>query len=119
MKNVSLPIAIVIAVIGCALAVNAFITSSNLRQNVQEERYKRMVAEEHLQNNKNDMAKIKADLTAAQQTLASIQQLVNKGKDTNSELKSELEQLRQERDMLKQQLGKNNSAGEAVPEAGR
>lgn len=106
MKNAIFPVSIVIAILGCALAVNAYITSGNMRQNLEEERYKRMVAEEHMQNTKTEMTKIRADLAAATQTLASIQQLVNKGKDANSELRSELDQAKKERDALKQQIEK-------------
>ncbi len=118
MKNASLPIAVVVAVIGCGLAINAYITSGNMRQNLEEERYKRMTAEEHLQNTKGDLAKIRTELAAAQKTLASIQDLINKNKDTTSDLKGQLDTVRQERDSLKQQLGKIQGAETApVPPA--
>jgi len=105
-KNLSLPISIVVAVVGCALAVNAYITSGNMRQNLEEERYKRMSAEENLQNTKSEVAKIRADLAAAQQTLTSIQDLVSKGSSANSGLRTQLDAVTQERDALKQQLEK-------------
>ena len=106
MKNATFPISVVIAIVGCALAVNAYITSGNMRQSLEEERYKRIVAEEHVQNTKTEMAKIRADLAGAKQTLSSIQQLVNKGKDQNSELRTELDQAKKERDALKAQIEK-------------
>ncbi len=117
MKNMSFPIAVVIAILGCAMAVNAYITSSSMRQSLEEERYKRMVAEEHLQNTKSDMDKIRADLSSAQQTLSSIQQLVNKGKDKNSELNSELDQVKKERNALKDQLDKIQATTVVAPTA--
>lgn len=100
------PVTLVIAILGFALAINSYITSGTMRQNLESERYKRLHAEQQLQATEGDMAAIRSELTVAQKKLSSIQQIVNQGQEMQSELKQQYDQIVQERDALRAQLEK-------------
>jgi peptidoglycan hydrolase CwlO-like protein len=100
MKNNVLPIAVGIALIGCVLAVYANLNSSKLNTTLDNERSKRIAAEEQLSKAQQQIGSLQKDLGDAKSKMASIEKILNDGK----ELAVELEAIKMEREMLKQQV---------------
>ena len=103
-KNFSVPIAIGVAVIGCAVAVSANLNAGKAAKNLQQERYNRMLAEQDLLKANPTLQQMQAQLKDSQQKIDSIQRIVSDGKSTTSSLQGQVDTISKERDTLKQQI---------------
>ena len=65
-KNMTLPVAVFVAIIGCVLAVSANVTTSKMHSDIEQERYKRLAAEEQLQKAMGMISQLKVQLTDSQ-----------------------------------------------------
>ena len=100
MKNKLLPLAIGVAIIGCALAVYANMNSSGFKTDLEQERSKRFLAEEKLQKAQQQVALLQVDLGDAKSKMASIEKILTDGKTMESDLKAELDAIKKEREQV-------------------
>ena len=104
MKNSVLPVAVGVALISCLLAVFANINSSKLGKNLDEERYKRLNAEQELQQFQQKLSAVETELGRAKSKMMNIEQILTDGRVIEEELKNELEAVRQEKEELMRKL---------------
>ena len=104
MKNRTLPVAVAVAIIGCVLAVSANVTTNEIHKSLNQERYKRMVAEEQLTQANNELKKMDAALQDSQTKLDSIEKVLNNGKSKTSDLESRLQTLSDENAALRAKM---------------
>lgn len=100
-KNLTVPIAVAIGIVGCVLAASANLTASKLHESLEQERYKRIVAEEQVQTTKNTVKTLESDLADSKGKLASIEDIL---KSNKTAMENQMEKIAKERDALKQQL---------------
>ena len=103
-KTMTLPVAVAVAIIGCVLAVSANVTTSKTVEDLKQERYKRMVAEEQLQKAKNDVSALSEQLFDSQAKIESIERILNQGKTEPQQLEQDLSAAQAEKSSLLQQL---------------
>ena len=103
-KNMSLPVAVFVAIVGCVLAVSANVTTSKMHRHLEQERYQRMLAESQLQKADNTIKALKKELSATQDKIAGITQILNQGQTAAENLKSQLKGMAQEKDSLSQEI---------------
>ena len=113
MKGMNLAVAVAVAIIGCVLAVSANINAMKVQETLKEERYKRLSTEKQLQIAEYTISALNKDLVTAKKKMDGIQQILNQGQTSNSDLKSQLEQLAKEKSFLQQQVQTFQSAGQA------
>ncbi|MEW5895997.1 MAG: hypothetical protein AB1650_09635 [Candidatus Omnitrophota bacterium] len=104
MKNTIVSVAVVVALLGCLLAVFANVSSSKLNRALDEERYKRMTAEQNLQKAEQNLSSAEAELGKAKSKMASIEKILNDGRLVEEQLKGELKAVQQENEELMTQL---------------
>jgi len=100
----TLPVAVFVAIVGCVLAVSANVTTSNIHQDLEKERYKRLSAEEQLQKDQGLIVRLRKDLADSQQKLGAIDQVINQGKSATTTLQSQLEAVNNEKAVLMEQV---------------
>ena len=103
-KTMTLPVAVAVAIIGCVLAVSANVTTSKTVEDLKQERYKRMVAEEQLQKAKNDVSALSGQLFDSQAKIESIERILNQGKTETQQLEQDLSAAQADKASLLQQL---------------
>lgn len=103
MKNMTLPVAVAVAIIGCVLAVSANVTTSKMHEDLDQERYKRMSAEKQLQKAHAAINRFKTELSDARNKIQGIQEILNVGQSARESLKGELESVSQEREALRKE----------------
>ncbi len=116
MKNATLPIAVGVAILGCVLAVYANLNSSKLSKDLDEERYKRLTAEQQLQNAQQKIGTAEAELGDAKSKMASIENILTNGKTAEKQLMGQLDELKMQNEALKQQLTADQEAVAVTPE---
>ncbi|MCR4336245.1 MAG: hypothetical protein NUV91_00345 [Candidatus Omnitrophica bacterium] len=104
MKNMTIPVAVAVAIIGCILAVSANVTTIKVRENLDRERYKRFAAEESLQKTQTQLQRLEAELSLANGKLTSIEDVINEGKSVRSDLQNEVDRLQEEKTLLEGQI---------------
>jgi len=103
-KNMTLPVAVAVAIIGCVLAVSANVTTSKMHQNLEKERYKRIVAEEQLQKTQAKIRSMGSELKAAQAKIGSIEEILNLGASAKKDLEAKLQGVEDERAQMSSQI---------------
>lgn len=104
MKNAMLPIALGVAVLGCVLAVYANMNSGNLKNVLDAERSKRFAAEQQVIKVQRTVSVLETQLGDAKSKMSSINKILSDGKQVEEEIMAELETIKKEREVLKQQL---------------
>ncbi len=104
MKSMTLPVAVAVAIIGCVLAVSANVTTSKMHQNLEKERYKRIVAEEQLQKAQATIKAMGAELKAAQAKIGSIEEILNLGASAKKDLEAKLKNVETEKQQMSTQI---------------
>jgi len=103
-KTLTLPVAVGVAILGCVLAVSANVTTSKTIEDLKEERYKRMLAEEQLQKAKNDVTSLNTRLVETQNKIQGIEKILNQGRTEAQKLEQQLSAIQQEKATLMQQI---------------
>jgi septal ring factor EnvC (AmiA/AmiB activator) len=103
-KNITVPVAVAIAIVGCVLAVSASVNMSRLDQRLAQERYTRLAVEQKLQQAQKVIKQQAADLKDSQAKIGNIENILNQGKSTASDLKAQLDKQTKEKAALAQQL---------------
>lgn len=103
-KTLTLPVAVAVAVIGFVLAISASVTTSKMQQGLEQERYKRLVAEEQLQKSQMTIKAMDQELVTAHNKIQGIEKILNQGRTDSEQLTSQLQNVTQERETLKQQI---------------
>jgi septal ring factor EnvC (AmiA/AmiB activator) len=103
-KTMTLPVAVAVAIIGCVLAVSANVTTSKTVEDLKQERYKRMLAEEQFQKAKNDVSALSSQLSDSQAKIESIERILNQGKTVTQKLEQDLSAVQAEKATLLQEL---------------
>lgn len=112
MKNMTVPVAVGVAIIGCVLAVSANVTTSKIHKDLDQERYKRIIAEKELQKATNQIKQLERQLGDAESKVSSIRQIIEQGNSEVQNLQTQLEALSKEKSALRQQL-KQFQSGES------
>jgi peptidoglycan hydrolase CwlO-like protein len=99
-RNLSLPIAIIVAIGGCILAVVANITTNNIHEDLGREQYHRMEAERSLQQAERKIAALTKEVEEASDKIQSIQTILSRGKTEANDLQSKLDVVAQEKKSL-------------------
>ncbi len=90
-KEKILIVAIVLMAIAGLMSINAQKNLNKLQQNLDRERYQRMVAEENLNKANTKIGSLESELAAARDKIQSVQTILEEGQKTNSDLRSHLE----------------------------
>jgi|GEM_PF-6683381 len=100
MKNATLPLAVGISVIACALAVYANLRSSELKIVLDQERGKRFAVEQKLLSRQQEVTQLQSQLGEEKSKTAAIQKILTDGKAVEEEMTAKLEALEAERKAL-------------------
>lgn len=103
-KKILLPSILGIAVVACAIAVNA--NFGAMKQNIRLEQYNRLEAERKLDTAIKNSQRLDEQLKEAKRKLQGIQNLVSEGESTTNQLKSTVEATSKENEDLKQTVKK-------------
>jgi peptidoglycan hydrolase CwlO-like protein len=103
-KNLTVRISVVVAVIGCVLAVLASVNMGKTNTSLAEERYKRISAEQNIQQANIYIQQQRAQLAETQNKLKGIEGIINQGQSTASTLKSQLEEKEAQTQSLQAQI---------------
>ncbi len=103
MKSIILPGAVIVAVIGCALAINATITTNKMQGNLDQERYKRMVAEEQFQKARGAIRTLTIEVEDSREKIQGIQKWLAIGKSMNEDLKRKVASINKEKESLQKE----------------
>lgn len=117
MKSKTLPLAMVIAVIGCGLAIYANMNSADFKNMLDQERSKRFAAEQQLLKAQQKISVLQAELGSAKSKMSSIEKILTDGHAVQEELQSELDRARQEQEALKKQAQEAEAKATAAQEA--
>ena len=104
MKGMNLAVAVAVAIIGCVLAVSANVNAIKVQETLKEERYQRIATENKLQMAEKAISTLNADLATAKKKMDGIQQILNQGQASNTDLKAQLEHAAKEKGFLQQQV---------------
>ena len=100
MKNMILPVAVFVAIVGCVLAVSANVSSSGMYDNLKNERYLRIVAEEKLQKAEKIIQALNTELKDSRDKIESIGAILNQGRTVADDLRSQLDKTSVEKAQL-------------------
>lgn len=104
MKNRILIIAVILT-LGCVVLV--VLSSQKIdkcTKDINAERYKRMVAEERLENTRMKINSLRTEMTNLMDQIENIKAQLEEEKSTNADLKSEIEKVTKLKNVLEQQL---------------
>lgn len=104
MKNISVPVAVAIAIVGCVLAVRASVSMGKIDDNLKAEQYRRIKAEQNLQIAENSIGQLKAQLAETSGKLQTIEQVLNQGRTRASSLEVQLKEVAHEKSQLATQI---------------
>ena len=108
MKNFLLFVVLLVAAVSILLLVRFNKENSDVTRILEQERYSRMTAEEELQKGEYRIKKLEADLQTTQVKMSRNQEGLDKCRDENAALKSDLERMsqqgRSQEDDLRQDL---------------
>ena len=104
MKNITVPVAVAIAIIGCVLAVNASVNMSRIDQTLEQERFNRLAAEQKLQTAQKTIKQMLSELEDSRKKIKNIEEIINQGRSTTSDLQAQLEKEAQEKTKLMGQV---------------
>ena len=104
MKNMILPVAVFVAIVGCVLAVSANVSSSGMYDNLKNERYLRIVAEEKLQKAEKIIQALNTELKDSRDKIESIGAILNQGRTVADDLRSQLDKTSVEKAQLLKQF---------------
>ena len=88
----------------CLVAITANNTVDGLRQDLEKERYDRMVSEEKLQKAGSRIKSAEDQLAASENKLKGIQAIVDENHSANDGLKAQLENLAQTKSLLEKKV---------------
>ena len=114
LKNKILLVVVVLMAGFCLMALSSNQTVAHTKEELNQERYKRMVAEENLNKATLKMGTLESDLNNAREKLQSIQAIIQEGKLQTSDLKSQLESVTKTKEILEKKLEELKSAAAAV-----
>ncbi|HOY08787.1 MAG TPA: hypothetical protein PLB05_01785 [Candidatus Omnitrophota bacterium] len=104
MKNITVPVAVAIAIIGCVLAVNASVNMSRIDQVLEQERFNRLSAEQKLQAAQKSIKQLVAELDDSRKKIKNIEDIINQGRSTTSDLQVQLQKEAEEKSKLMGQV---------------
>jgi chromosome segregation ATPase len=105
-----LVVAIVLMVISGLMAINSNKTLAKLQQNLDRERYQRMVAEENLNKAITRMNSMASELASTRNKIQSVQAILEEGQKNNSDLRSQLESTINAKEALEKKIEELKSA---------
>ena len=91
MRTVLIGFVVVMLVLSCGLAIRYSRDASYAQEQLNSERYKRLVSEEDLQKTKIQIISLKAELKKAQDKVGWIEGVLEKIKAVNEDLKARLD----------------------------
>ena len=103
-KNITVPVAVAIAIIGCVLAVNASVNMSRIDQVLEQERFNRLSAEQKLQTAQKNIKQLVAELEDSRKKIKNIEDIINQGRTTTSDLQAQLQKEAEEKAKLMGQV---------------
>ena len=103
-KEKILIVAIVLMAITGLMAINANKNLSKFQQNLDRERYQRMVAEENLNKANTKIGSLESELAATNDKIESVQVILEEGQRTSTDLRSQLESAIKTKEALEQKI---------------
>ena len=91
MRTVLIGFVVVLLVLSCGLAIRYSQDAGNAQEQLNSERYKRLVSEESLQKAKVEVSSLKAELKKAQDRVDQIEGVLEKTRAFNEDLKARLD----------------------------
>ena len=104
MKNKLLPLIYVLTAICLVLTVVSNQRTKAVYQSLNEERYKRIVVEENLQQAFLKVKSLESQLSQSQEKLQNVDLILNQGKSENTDLKIQLQQLTKLKESLERSI---------------
>lgn len=104
MKDTVLVVSIILMIGCCAMAISSNQTAGRVQQDLEQERYQRIVAEENLYQANMKLTSSEVELTAARTKIETIQNILKEGKDQSSDLKVQLDSLTRTRQDLEKKI---------------
>ncbi len=104
MKNQNLIICVVLTVVSVLIAIFAAQSAGKSKNELNQERYNRMVAEEKLDKMLSKVKTLEADAANTQEKVKGTQTVLEEQRSTVSSLQSELEKVRKLNEKLEQDL---------------
>ena len=116
LKNKILIVVVVLMAGFCLMALSSNQTVAHTKEELNQERYKRMVTEENLNKAALRLGTLESDLNSAREKLQTIQAIAQEGKSQASDLKVQLESVTKAKEALEKKMEELKSAA-AVAEA--
>jgi len=114
LKNKILVVVVVLMAGFCLMAFSSNQTVAHIKEELNQERYKRMVAEENLNKVTLRAGTLEADLNNAREKLQSIQTIIQEGKLQTLDLKTQLESVIKAKEVLEKKIEELKGAAAAV-----
>lgn len=103
MRNIILSVAVSGAIIGGVVAVNTTVAKDRIRGDLDQERYQRMVTEEHLQKTRNTIKHLETELAGSRSKIQSVLEILSIGQLANTNLKTQVKDISRERQSLREE----------------
>ena len=105
MKNKTVPVLYIVVVLLCLLtALVASQRTTQAKDQLNEERYQRMILEENFQKSSSIITVLKNELAVSREKLENIQTIINQGSVEKSSLQSQLEQMTKLKESLERDI---------------
>lgn len=117
LKNKILLVVIVLMIGFLFMALSSNQTAGHIKRDLDQERYKRIVAEENLGKASSKINSLETELSGTRDKIQSAQAILQEGKAETSDLKIQLEHMTKAKEALEKKIEelKNATASEAVP----
>ena len=92
MRIFTVVLSIILAILGCVLAVQYYQGASKAENDLHQERYLRMVAEEGLEEAKTKIQSLETEIARLKEKIANLDRIVTQEKAKNNSLKSRLDE---------------------------
>ncbi len=103
-KQKILVVAIILMALAGLMTINSKRTLGKLQQNLDRERYQRMVAEENFHKAATKINSLESELAAIRDKIQSAQVILEEGQKTNADLRSQLEAITKAKETLEKRM---------------
>jgi len=113
MRNLTVILAVTLMILSCWLAYTYHKTARQAENELNQERYNRMIAEEGLEKSLGELEGIRTELSRTEDKVKNIERLLGETKDMNKDLKVRLDKASQIQKELEERIkGPHSVSGE-------
>ena len=115
LKSKILLVVIVLMVSFLLMALSSHQSIGHIKRDLDQERYKRMVAEENLNKASGKISTLETELSNTKDKIQSVQAILQEGKSETSDLKTQLERVTKAKEILEKKIEELKSTAASAP----